>query len=141
MLRSITAVLVGVVLGALLVFMVQPIGHAFFPAPKGFDPTSLEAVKALPFGAKFMVLVSWFVGAFGGGVAASLISRRWAPAVWVVALTILLFAATNFSAFPHPAWMMAGSIPATVLGGWLAILVTGGKYGLPPKPQNPTPGL
>jgi hypothetical protein len=141
MLRSITAVLVGVVLGAIFVFIAQFLGHQLFPAPAGFDATNPDALKALPFATKFSVLVSWFAGAFGGGVLASFISRRWAPAVWVVALTILLFAATNFSAFPHPLWMMVGSIPATALGGFFAIRVTGARYGRPAAPANPTPGL
>ncbi len=139
MLRSITSVLVGVVLGAMMVFVVQLFAHQFFPAPDGFDATNPDAIKALPFATKFSVLVSWWAGAFAGGVAASLIARRWAPAAWVVAGTILLFAATNFSAFPHPLWMMIGSIPATVLGGFLAIIVTGARYGKPP--QGPKSGL
>jgi hypothetical protein len=139
MLRSITSVLVGVVLGAMLVFIVQLFAHQIFPAPEGFDATNPDAIRALPFATKFSVLVSWCAGAFGGGGAAALISRRWAAATWVVAATILLFAATNFSAFPHPVWMMIGSIPATALGGYLAILVTGARYGKPP--QGPKSGL
>lgn len=136
MLRSITSVLVGVVAGALLVFVVQLLAHQFFPAPAGFDATNPDAVRSLPFATKFSVLVSWWAGAFGGGLLASLIARRWAPAVWVVALTILLFAATNFSAFPHPLWMMIGAIPSTALGGWLAIKATGASYGRPPAPPK-----
>ncbi len=136
MLRSITSVLVGVVAGALLVFVVQLFAHQFFPAPAGFDANNPEAVESLPFATKFSVLVSWWAGAFGGGMLASLIARRWAPAAWVVAVTILLFAATNFSAFPHPLWMMVGSIPATALGGRLAIKTTRASYGRPPSPPK-----
>ncbi len=110
-----------------------------FPPPVAFDPNDPGAVASLPFGAKFAVLVAWFTGAFGGGATATLIGRRWAPAAWVVAMTILLFAASNFTAFPHPLWMMVGSVPATLLGGWLAILATGAGYGRPPSP--PKPGL
>ncbi len=140
MARSITGVLVGVIIGALLVLIVEGVSHQLFPPPAGFVPTDPGAVAALPFGAKFSVLSAWFAGALGGGVAASLIGRRWAPGAWVVAVTILLFAATNFSAFPHPLWMMIGSIPATLIGGWLAVIVTKATYGRPPV-RSPKPGL
>lgn len=134
MLRSVLAVLFGVLGGAAIVFMVEAVSHTIYPIPKGFDPTNAADIAALPFGAKFAVVFAWFAGAFGGGAVASLIAKRWAPAAWVVAATILLFAGTNFSAFPHPFWMMVASLPATALGGWLAVLITRAKYGRPPAP-------
>lgn len=134
MLRSVLAVLFGVIGGAALVFVAELVSHALFPVPAGFDPTDAAAIAGLPFGAKAAVVAAWFAGAFGGGVIASVISKRWAPAVWVVAATILLFAGTNFSAFPHPLWMMMASMPATAFGGWLAIRLTGARYGRPPTP-------
>jgi hypothetical protein len=139
MMRSIIGVLVGVIAGALLVLVVEAMSHRMFPAPAGFNPKDAGAVASLPFATKFSVLVAWCVGAFGGGVAASLIARRWAPAAWVAAATIFLFAASNFSAFPHPLWMMLGAAPATLLGGWLAIVATKAQYGRPPS--APKPGL
>ncbi len=134
MLRSVLAVLFGVLGGAAIVFVVEAVSHGIYPIPEGFDPTKAADIAALPFGAKFAVVLAWFAGAFGGGVIASLISKRWAPAAWVVAATILLFAGTNFSAFPHPLWMMVASLPATALGGWLAVLLTRAKYGRPAAP-------
>jgi hypothetical protein len=139
MVRSIIGVLVGVIVGAFIVLAIEAIAHQVFPPPAGFDPNNAGAVAALPLGAKLSVLFAWFGGAFGGGVAALLIARRWAPVGWVVAVTILLFAATNFSAFPHPLWMIIASIPAVLAGGQLANIVTRANYGRPPAP--PKPGL
>lgn len=136
MVRSALAVLLGVVIGAMLVFIVERAGHAFFPAPKGFDPASATAVAALPFAAKLSVLAAWFAGALGGGAAAALVARRWAPAAWVVALTILLLAGTSLAAIVHPLWMAIGAIPATLLGGWLGVLLTGARYGRPPVAEK-----
>lgn len=140
MLRSVVGVLVGVIMGALIVLVVEAASHQLFPAPTGFNPKDAGAVASLPFATKFSVLVAWCAGAFGGGVAASLIAKRWAPTAWVVAATILLFAASNFSAFPHPLWMMLGAAPATLLGGRLAIAATRATYGRPPS-SPPKPGL
>ncbi len=131
MLRSILSVLFGVIAGAVIVFVVERMSHAVFPVPAGFDPSKAGAIDALPFATKASVVFAWFAGAFGGGVTASLIAQRWAPAVWVVAATILLFAVTNFTAFPHPLWMMIASVPAAALGGWLAVRATGARYGAP----------
>lgn len=138
MIRSAFAVLLGVVIGAVLVFIVERMGHAFFPAPPDFDPSSAAAVAALPLAAKLSVLAAWFAGAFGGGALAALIARRWAPAAWVVAMTILLLAGTSLAAIEHPLWMAIGAIPATLLGGWLAVRVTASRYGRPPAPPKKT---
>lgn len=132
MLRSILAVLFGVLGGAAVVFVAELVSNGIYPTPEDFDPTKAEDIAALPFGAKAAVVLAWFAGAFSGGVIAALASMRWAPAAWVVAATILLFAGTNFSAFPHPLWMMIASVPATALGGWLAVSLTRARYGRPP---------
>lgn len=132
MIRSAFAVLFGVVAGATIVFIVERMGHALFPAPPGFDPASAAAVAALPFAAKAAVLVAWFAGAFGGGAVAALIAQRWAPAAWVVAMTILLLAGTSLAAIEHPLWMAIGAVPAALAGGWLAVAATGARYGRPP---------
>jgi hypothetical protein len=137
MIRSVIGVILGVLVGSVLVFVVESFGHRFFPAPAGFDPTDPAAVKSLPFATKFTVIVAWFAGAFGGGAAAALAGRRWAPAVWVVAATVFLFAVTNFTSYPHPLWMMLASAPATLLGGWLAVKATGADYHRPPAPPTP----
>jgi hypothetical protein len=136
MVRSALAVLLGVVIGATLVFIVERMGHAFFPAPPDFDASSATAVAALPLAAKFSVLAAWFAGALCGGAVAALIARRWAPAAWVVAMTILLLAGTSLAAIAHPLWMAIGAIPATMFGGWLAVLLTGARYGRPPEPEK-----
>jgi hypothetical protein len=133
MARSAFAVLLGVVIGATLVFIVERMGHAFFPAPPGFDPASATAVADLPLAAKLSVLAAWFAGALGGGAVAALIAKRWAPAAWVVAMTILLLAGTSLAAIAHPLWMAISAIPATVLGGWLAVALTHARYGRPPE--------
>jgi hypothetical protein len=132
MLRSVLSVLFGVLGGALIVFATERISHVIYPIPAGFDPMSATAIAGLPFGAKAAVIIAWFAGAFGGGVIASLVSKRWAPAACVVAATMLLFAATNFSAFPHPLWMMIASAAATAAGGYLAVRATSARFGRPP---------
>ncbi|MFN0024527.1 MAG: hypothetical protein ACKVS5_11600 [Parvularculaceae bacterium] len=138
MVRSVFAVIAGIFAGAILVFVIERAGHAFFPAPPGFDPTAPGAIASLPFQSKFSVLIAWFAGALGGGIVAALASRRWAPTAWIVAATILLLAGTSLASIDHPPWMALGSIPATALGGVLAIKLTRGRYGAPPAAAKAT---
>lgn len=138
MLRSVLSVLFGVIAGAALVFVVERISLTVNPVPAGFNPAEAGAIASLPFSAKAFVVFVWFAGALGGGAVASLVSKRWAPSAWVVAATMLLFAMTNFSAFPHPLWMVLASAPAAGLGGYLSVKLTGAKYGPPPAPEKKT---
>ncbi len=132
MIRSIIAVLAGVVVGAILILIVEGAGHLMIPPPPGFDLANPDSVKSVPVAAKVAVLAAWFVGSFGGGAAASIIARRWAPAAWVVAATIFLLSAVTMAEIPHPGWMMAGAIAVIALGGFLAVKATNGNYGRPP---------
>lgn len=140
MLRSVLSVVIGVIVGAVLILLVELIGHWLFPPPFGLDPTKPGALGSVPMQAKVAVLIAWFVGAFGGGVAASLIAKRWAPAAWVVAATILLLAGASMMQFAHPIWMMASAVLATGLGGYIAVKATSGYYGRPAT-HTPTLGL
>ncbi len=131
MLRSVLSVVIGVLLGSVLILVVEILGHAMFPPPPGLDPENPESLRATPAGAMLTVITAWFAGAFGGGVAASLIAKRWAPAAWVVAATILLLAGATMAELPHPLWMIAGAIVSTGLGGYLSVKLTHGYYGQP----------
>jgi hypothetical protein len=131
MLRSVLSVVAGVLLGSVIILIVEMTDHALFPPPPGLDPANSESLKNIPAGALGAVIMAWFAGAFGGGVVASLIARRWAPAAWVVAATILLLAGATMAQIPHPLWMIVGAIAATGLGGYLSVRLTNGYYGRP----------
>jgi hypothetical protein len=146
MLRNILAVTGGVLAGALAVFLVEAAGRALFPVAQPIDlsdpAAARAAIEALPFATKFAVVVAWFAGALCGGVVAAIASKRWAPAAWVVAATMALFAGATLRSIPHPWWMLAGAALGPLLGGWLAVKVTGARYGAPAAgPRDPIAGL
>lgn len=140
MLRSVLAVIAGVVVGSLAVFAFEFVGHAAFPAAVAIDKTNPEQLRRLaeitPLGAKLFVVAGWFAGAFVGGVVALLIAKRWAPVAWVVAASFLGLTATNFAAIPHPVWMEIGAVVVCALGGALSIVLLRGQYGPPPQPSK-----
>lgn len=145
MLRSIIAVVVGIVVASLAVFAAEMVGHRLYPTADvaGYACSEVDTYKvkeaaaaciaATPIGAKIAVVVGWFLGAFLGGVAALMIGRRWTPLAWIVALVIFLLSVMNFIAFPHPIWMMAGALVAAVLGGFGATAVMSAKTAPPSK--------
>ncbi len=146
MLRSLIAVIAGVVLGVVVVKGVEMVGMAVFPPPDlGIDFSNPETLKdreamgrfiqAVPPGGKIAVVLGWFLGALGGGVTALLIGRKWSPLGWIVAGAIFLLSVTNFFAFPHPLWMVAGAVFSALLGGFGATALTGSKFAPPRAPD------
>lgn len=143
MLKSIGGVIAGVLAGAMIIFVVEAVGHMIFPPPAGAnvgDPEQLKSIIGqIPVGAKVAVIVAWFAGILGGGVVSLLIAARWAPVAWVVAATLFAMAGITMLQIPHPWWMVAGAVIATLAGGYGAIKLMNGAYMRPVAP--PKPGL
>lgn len=137
MLRSVLAVTAGVLIGVTVVIYGAFIVTQMVSAGDGSAAAQLNGLKSLPLANQFGVVAVWFLGAFLGAFAASIIGRRWAPASWVMAATMALFAVSNFTSDPAPLWMQALSIAAIAAAGWLAIKVTSARYGAPPTVPKP----
>lgn len=128
MLRSIGAVVAGIVAGSIMVALVESLGHAAFPLPEGLqaDLNNPAAIKKLmdsvPLGSKVAVLVAWASGALVSGMVAMAISgkRTSARATGIFMLVAVIL---NLMMIPHPLWMMAGGIllpvPASLAGARL----------------------
>lgn len=127
MVRKILAVVVGVVVGAAVVWAVQLVGHRLVPLPPGMDPTDMESVRAhmaeIPAAAFGFVLLGYVLGALVGGYTAARIGRAKGPAL-VVGAILLVFGLMNVVLIPHPLWFTVATVvvflPAAWLGGKLA---------------------
>src|SRR3990167_3711905 len=126
MLRSVIAVTAGVLLGVTVVIFGAFIVTQMTP--------ELSGLNSLPVVNKFGVVGVWFVGAF----LASLVGRRWAPASWVVAATMALFAMSNFASDPAPFWMIALTLAGIAAAGWSAVKMPSASYGAPPAAATKT---
>ena len=126
MLRSILAVLAGLVVAWITVSLFEFASMHTFPPPPGVDvrdPQQLAAlVSQMPVGALGLVLAGWVVGALDGGLVAMLIAKRRVPAVVVGAL-VALGALAMVMMVPHPLWMSIAGVflpmPAALFGAWL----------------------
>lgn len=129
MIRSILGVLTGIVVGVILVFVGEMVGHHFFPPPPGMDIHKPESMKEhfadLPLGAFVSMLGAWSVGIFVGSWLGAFIARR-SPYVHAacVGFVFCAFSLLTMLMIPHPIWFMAAACAAlplaTILGGLAA---------------------
>lgn len=127
MLRSVIAVVVGVLVAVAAIAVLEPLAHRVMTE----NARAAAAQLAIP--------AVWFGAAFGAAAAASLIARRWAPAALVVTATILLAALVNSTLFSYSRWIVVGAPAAIALGGVLAIKATKARFGRPPAPKTSDP--
>lgn len=139
-LRSILAVFAGLVVAALLIGIIEAIGHTLYPLPAGIDPSNREAIAEVmphaPAGALIFVLIAWDFGNLcGSWLAARLAGRN--PMMHAVIVGVILFAGAIYTmlVIPHPVWFWIAafviSSAATFMGGKL-----GGRKAKHP-PQSP----
>jgi len=115
MLRSVLAVLVGLVATFVVIGLLEMLGMLIYPPPAGLDFSKPEAVRAamatIPTGALVCVLVAQAVGTFSGAWLAAFIARR-SPITHalVVGGLALLAGIFNLLSIPHPIWFSVMSI-------------------------------
>ncbi len=122
MLKRLLGVILGLVVGMIVVALIEGLGHALWPPPKGVDlrdPKQLAALMpSLPIGALLAVVVGWALGAFAGGWMAATISRDARMALAVGALLLCLGVVTMIQ-IPHPLWMWVVGVALPLPAAWL----------------------
>ena len=115
MIRTILALLIGLITGFLLIGLLEMVGHLIYPPPPGVDLTNPEIVKELiknaPTGALILILISYAIGAFAGGLVAMLIGKK-SPGLYIggVGGGLLGGGILNLINLPHPLWFTILSI-------------------------------
>jgi hypothetical protein len=138
MLRSILAVVAGVIVGGLLIAGIEYASTLFFPLPEGVDPMNeadmREIMHTIPLGALVIVILAYFVGVAAGAWTAIRLHpthARWAGYVVVGLFAIATVA--NMLSLPHPPWMYVAAPVALVAGLVLALrLAPHERADLPP---------
>ena len=124
--RRIIASLLGMLLAGLLITGVEELGKIFYPPPQGLnwqDAQQIEIyMQGMPAGLLWFVLAGWLLGAYCGGLLASVVGRG--HTVFYCCLVgglVLLGAVSNLLMLPHPRWFVALSLLGIPLVTWLAI--------------------
>lgn len=120
MLRTILAIITGIIAGMVVIALVETLGHMVFPPPEGVNLKDPEALKSImhtiPLGAKLSVLIAWGLGVFAGASLARRFSEGASFASWVVGAVLLAFAGVTMVQIPHPIWMVIGAFVVTLAG-------------------------
>lgn len=125
-LRNIASVILGLAVGAIVIFFIESAGHDMFSAYNDVPDLSeeeafAEFVANLPLKAFLLLLLAHFTGSLVGGFLSNLFAntRRFTPAL----ATGVLFScagAINLINIPHPTWFaiadMLMYIPASYIG-------------------------
>lgn len=113
--RSVLAVLAGLMAAFIAIMVVQQLSAMLYPWPAGADPTDPAVLKAfistLPPGAFLIVLLGYLLGALSGGyLAARLAPSRRSLHAGIIAVLLLVASIMNLTAIPHPTWFMGANL-------------------------------
>jgi hypothetical protein len=128
--RTLAAVLAGLMTALVVITLVEAVGHTFMPPPEGHDPMTPEGMSAIVAqmspAALLFVLLAYLCGGVAGGVVAVKVSGgdRVIEALGVGTI-LTVGALLNVMTIPHPIWMSGASVaiqlPAAWLGARLAV--------------------
>jgi hypothetical protein len=130
--RSVLAVLAGLVVAFVVVAGGEFLGMKFFPVPQEVDVSTPDAIKTameqgrIPTGALASVVAAWAVAAVAGSwVAPQVATRAKLTHGMVFGAIFLATTIANLSLLPHPLWMWVLGVlvvlPAAYVGARLAL--------------------
>jgi hypothetical protein len=128
-LRSIAAVVGGIIVGVVLITLAHFLSMFVYPLPAGFDWNDKEAVadylSKMPASAWVLVVLSHAMGPLGGGfVAAWIASRAKVIHALIVGAFFLAGGIMNLNELPHPDWFGYADplmyLPVALVAGFLA---------------------
>lgn len=122
-LRSIVAILSGIIVAFLIVMGAEGVNSQLYPMPAGVDMADATAMKhyvsSLPVSGFLLVLVGWGLGALlGAWVAARVVRRSPMAHAMIVAGLLLCGGVANMLTLPHPAWVWVVGLSLFLLGGY-----------------------
>lgn len=141
MLRSILAILAGLLIAFALMFGMQLMGMQLFPLPADsvldnqVDLARLVAQSSL--GQKIWIVLEWALASFVGAWVAAHLSRHPQPSALVVGAAITLGVLMNASVLPQPIWMSVLGLLLPLPLAWCAawLTVASRRRRLPPAPH------
>jgi hypothetical protein len=131
-LRSLGAVVLGVLAAAVLVLVMEAVGHTVFPPPPGLDLGDSEQretfMAQLPLGALVFVLAGWSLGTLAGSwLAAALAGQAPAAHGLVVGVLFLAMAVATMLVIPHPLWFWVVALLLFPLSSGIGVLLSPAK--------------
>ncbi len=146
MLRSILAVVSGILVGGFVVFLLELPGHFIHPPPPGMNWNDIEAFKEhaakAPLAAHICIAIAWTIGPLVGSFLAAFVAGRMGRRAFlahgiVVGLFFLMADVINLRSIPHPTWLVVVGIISPLAMSWLGSLLA--AWSAPRPPTGPQP--
>ena len=125
MIRTILAVLAGLLVAVATMLAMEYLAMSLFPLPPGItldDEGDLAALVASASTGKLLwVLLGWTLAAFVGGWVAAWIARRHRIGAAIAVGTLIVCGVVlNVAMLPHPLWITIAGVVLPVPAAWLA---------------------
>jgi hypothetical protein len=124
MVRTIFAVLLGLVVAVATMLLLEFAGMSLFPLPPGTRVDSeadlARVVASASTGKLLWVLMGWAVAAFLGGWVAARLARHRTGAALAVGAVVVAGVVLNAAMLPHPAWMTVAGVLLPLPLAWCA---------------------
>lgn len=123
--RTFLATLSGLIIGGIVIWVLEILGHILFPLPFKVDPTNLEQLRNLmfqvPLGALIALAVAHIVGVAVGMTFAKFIDKGNTMPLYIIGGLFLLSTGINLMAIPHPVWFSILDIAGVLIVSLLFI--------------------
>jgi MFS family permease len=126
--KSLIAIVAGVIVGGVVAFLVQDIGNLILAAMAGIEPNTAQGASELatvrPTETLLVAVLAYLLGPMSGGYIAARLApaKRYYHAIAVGAVQ-LIFGVITLTLFPHPDWFWIATliifIPAALAGAGL----------------------
>lgn len=114
--KPIVGILFGLLLGFIVVYAIEAIGHLLFPVPFKVTIENLEEyAHQIPLGSMLMVLLAHFLGAAIAVFTCLKMSKKRLPA-FIVAGLFFSASVLNLLFIPHPTWFTIVDVVVIILG-------------------------
>ena len=124
--KKILAIVAGVVVGFVIVFIGDATTHALSPIPANLnvaDKTSIaNYISTIPLYVMIIMAIFWLLSVFIGSMLAARINRsEWKNTALITGGILMAASILNLMLIPHPLWMwlvvIIGYIPIAFIGG------------------------
>ena len=131
MLKSVISIVTGILVAALVVFLVGLLGHQIYPPPMGIEVRDMETLKILigfaSVGVFVVIISAWMLGSFVGGYcAAGLAESSKMKHAIVVGAVLMIFGLIIMLIFVPPIWFwilgLLSFIPLACIGANVAAM-------------------
>jgi drug/metabolite transporter (DMT)-like permease len=126
--RRVLAVIVGCMVAILVLFVGEMLVQLMYPSPSNIDHTNAEELKKLMESAPpislVLVLLSAFLGAFVGGIIATVLMKTSDKiTALLVGAVLTILGILNLLVVPHPIWFIIPALLVYFIGAWLGMMI------------------